>query len=496
MAKRPTMPTETNPAFLAIDAGTSALKAVLFSQQGQTLATTVQRYRYRTPAPGWAEADPQTWWRALTAALDHLRGQGYDLHALQALGLTGQMHTPVLLDEAGEAVAPAILWLDQRAGAELRELQARLQLPPHQLNASFSLPKLLWLKRHRPQALARTRTLLWPKDYLRFRLTGRRLTDETDAAGAALLDWERREWAEERLALVGLSSQVLPEIAPPTAEAGPLRPEISARLGLSPRLRVIVGAGDVISLLGVAPMQPGRLILILGSSTMLALPASPHLQEDPQHRLHRYPFLPTPILNGIQSTSGAALTWAWQTLRQDDAPFEKSIQQALATPPGAEGLIFLPYLAGERSPYWDDALRAGFFGLTLSHQRSHMLRAVMEGVAFSVRHLIAIARDLGAKVDELALAGGGASVPGWPQIFADICQRPVLSFDGEEAAAHTLFAFMHQARQPDRDLTEILTASLPPARAIFHPNSQLTERYNLAYARFLQLSDFLHATSL
>jgi len=488
------MSPDAAPRILAIDAGTSALKAVLYSLKGQPLATAAQRYGYRTPRPGWAEADPDAWWRALEAALAQLRSQGHDLTEVQALGLTGQMHTPVLLDEQGEVIPPVILWLDQRAGAELRELQTRLHLPPYQLNASFSLPKLLWLRRHHADALARARTLLWPKDYLRFRLTGRRLTDETDAAGGALLDWDRRVWATDRLSLVDIDPAILPEIRPADADAGPLRPGMAQQLGLSPRARIIVGAGDVISLIGVAPLSPGRLICSLGSSIMLALPANGVTPDSP-HSLHLYPFLHRPLLNGIQSTSGAALTWAWRALFSQQSSLEQTIVTALQTPPAAEGLIFLPYLAGERNPYWNDALRGAFFGLSLAHRRDHMLRAVMEGVAFSMRHLIDIAESLGANVTEIALAGGGARISGWPQIIADICQRPVFIFSNEEVATRSLFAYVRQALTPQLDFDNALAAAFSPPLAAFQPDLRLKQLYDKSYTRFIQLSDFLHTIS-
>jgi xylulokinase len=490
MAKRPSMNSEQTPAVLTIDAGTSALKAALYSHRGQMLALAVQRYGYRTPRPGWAEADPADWWQALVAALKELRDQGYALASVRALGITGQMHSPVLLDETGQVLSPAILWLDGRAADELRTLQAQLQLPPHQLNASFTLPKLLWLHRHRPEIITRTHTLLWPKDYLRFRLTRQRLTDLTDAAGAALLDWERRTWAVERLALVGLTPDALPAIKPSHADAGALAPEMAAHLGLSPDVRVIVGAGDVISLLGVAPMQPGRMICTLGSSTMLATPVPHAFQEDPQHRLHLYPFLPIPILNGIQSTSGAALTWAWHSLHPEQASLETTVAAALQTPPAAEGLLFLPFLAGERNPYWNDALRGAFFGLSLAHGRDHMMRAVMEGVALSVRHLLDIAASLRAPVAELALTGGGAAIPGWAQIFADVCQRPTALYASESAATRVIFAFCLMAISPQTSFDEALAAALSPPQAHFIPQPATRDLYDRAYCRYLKLADF------
>ncbi len=487
-------PPDSSPTILSIDAGTSALKAALYQDDGRLLGLAVQRYEYRTPHPGWAEIDPETWWHAFIAALADLRRQGYNLRELRALGVTGQMHAPILLDENSNPVIPAILWLDQRAGAELRELQARLQLPPHKLNASFTLPKLLWLHRHQPQTLARARILLWPKDYLRFRLTGSIATDLTDAAGASLLDWEQRTWAEAYATMVGLTPDILPPIRVANADAGPIKPEIADKLGLSPRIRVIIGAGDVISLLGAAPMQSGRMVCIMGSSTMLATPIPSNFQADPQHRLYHYPFLPIPVLNGIQSTSGSALSWAWKTLYEPATSPEDAIAAALQTPPAAEGLIFLPFLAGERSPYWNDALRGGFYGLTLSHRRDHMLRSIMEGVAFSVRHLLDIAAEMQTPITELALAGGAAAMQGWAQIFADICQRPVYLYAGQSAVTRSIYALCRSALSPAINFTEALSAAISPPVAHFTPRNQLSSRYDQAYQQYLELARFVNAS--
>ena len=244
------------PALLAVDVGTSALKAVAYGREPHILAANTQRYSYATPQPGWAEADPDAWWSALREALLDLQRQGLDLRELEAIAFTGQMHTAVLLDGEGRVVPPTILWLDRRAAHETAELVAALQLPPYQLNSTYTLPKLAWLHRHCPESLARTRTLLWPKDYLRYRLTGIACTDPTEPGGAALLDWDTRAWAVERLALAGLDSSVLPPIRPSTDVIGEPLPEAARLLGLNPRAQVLVGVGDVAALIGGAPPGP------------------------------------------------------------------------------------------------------------------------------------------------------------------------------------------------------------------------------------------------
>lgn len=484
------MKREIPPSTLAIDVGTSALKAVLYTADGQVLTTATRRYDYRIPQPGWAEADPLEWWAALTAALAELQTAGYDLQAVQALGLTGQMHTAVLLDQAGQPLSPTILWLDRRATDETAELLRQLKLPASQLNSTYTLPKLLWLARHQPEVLARTHTLLWPKDYLRYRLTGQMMTDLTEAGGAALLDLERRAWATERLAGLELSPAVLPPLQPAEADAGPLLPDVAARLGLSPTTKVIVGAGDVIALLGGAPPRLGRLTCSLGSSGMLSslLPADQPIDVSCQ-RLYIYPLLPYRLLNGVLSTSGAALTWAWQALYDPDTPLQTILDAAAQTPPGADGLFFLPFLAGERCPYWNDALRGSFYGLTLTHQRAHMGRAVMEGVAYSIRRLLEIAEELGASIHELALAGGGATISGWPQIITDVCQRPVLLYAGQETVTRAIYAYCATVLDPAASFDEALNRTFATPQPL-HPRPELAAVYEPIYRRYCLLADF------
>lgn len=483
-----TLPT---PHILAIDVGTSTLKAVLYAVNGQVLMTSAARYEYQTPQPGWAEANPVDWWAALVEAVAALREAGFALEAVQAVGLTGQMHTAVLLDEAGDPLSPTILWLDRRAVLETVELQTQLKLPPQQLNSTYTLPKLLWLARHQPQVLARTRHLLWPKDYLRYRLTGQLATDPTEAAGAALLDMEQQSWALERLALVNLNPEMLPSLRSASDEAGPLLPEIATSLGLSPSTRVIVGAGDVIALLGGAPPEPGRLTFSLGSSGMIScLLANHQTINDSRQRLYIYPLLPYRLLNGVLSTSGASLTWAWQALYDENVSLATVLEAIQTVPPGADGLFFLPFLTGERCPYWNDTLRGGFYGLTITHRRPHMIRAVLEGVAYSLRHLLEISEELGVPIHEIALAGGGAAIAGWPQIIADVCQRPLVLYAGQETVTRPLYAYAATALHPSLSFDEAIRCTFEtPPRLV--PQPELAGVYQPIFRRYRLLADFI-----
>lgn len=483
---------ERDAGILTVDVGTSSLKVVLYSEDGRVVARSTQRYSYRSERPGWAEGDPEAWWDAFRGALADLGSQGVSLASVEAVSFTGQMHTAVLLDGDGKLIPPTILWLDRRADRETEELQQALRLPPYQLNSTYTLPKLVWLHREMPDVIARVRKILWPKDYLRFRLTGEVCTDLTEAGGAALLDWETRQWATERLALAGLTADVLPEVRAADADGGDILPDLARALGLNPHARVVVGMGDVAALFGGAPPVPGRVVCSLGSSSMVfAALREGQSVVDPQGRLYVYPFGPYPLLGGVSSTTGACLVWAWEKLcagSARDLTFEDCMQAALRVEPGAGGVCFIPYLAGERSPYWSDTIRGGFYGLQLAHDWRYLVRAVMEGVAHSLRHLLDIYAEIGAPAEELALAAGGTTTPGWVQIIADVCQRNILVFAGEETVTRVLYALC-QSHLGRGDFQESLLRTFEAPKVV-SCRRELAQVYEDMYARYRAFSAF------
>jgi xylulokinase len=483
---------QPSPYALAVDVGTSSLKAVLYADDGVVLGAVTRRYTYRTEQAGWAEADPEGWWTAFEMAVAELRSTGFDLHPLKAVAFTGQMHTAVLLDAEGRPLDPTILWLDRRAAAETAELVAALQLPPYQLNSTYTLPKLVWLKRHRPEVVRRVRTLLWPKDYLRFRLTGDIGTDTTEPGGAALLNWDTLTWATERLDWTGLAASTLPPIRKSAEVVGhPLR-EVAERLGLAPEAAVIAGVGDVAALISGAPPKAGRVVSSLGSSSMVfAALADDQRPHDLAQRLYTYPLLePYRLFGGVSSTTGAALVWAFENLVREASGqgFAEAMTAASKIEPGAGGLCFIPYLAGERSPYWNDELRAGFYGFRLSHDRHHLLRAVMESIAFSLRHLLDIYEESGVPVLELALAGGGTKTPGLCQIIADVCQKDVAIYTEEETVTRVLYALCRSALARENFATSLLTTFPQPDTIRCNPNNGAS--YRLGYETYRRFVDF------
>ena len=483
---------DLQPYILAVDVGTSSLKAVVYDRAGGVMASATQRYPtsdQNLPA-GWAEADPHEWWNALQTTVEELKSSFSGFSAIQAVILTGQMHTTVLLDENGEVLPPTILWLDRRAVLETVELQQAFRMPPYQLNSTYSLPKLVWLARQQPEVIKKTCHILWAKDYLRFRLTGEYLTDFTEAGGAALLDWDRMAWASERLEWTGISPSILPPLSQPTDLAGRLRPELAHRWGFNPNVKVLVGAGDVLALVTAAPRAEGQVTCSIGSSSMVYYPLSSGQEKhDPQERIYIYPLLPYRLLGGVSSTSGAAITWAATTFF-DGQPFETAITAALKAAPGAGGLFFLPFLSGERSPYWSDTLRGSFYGLTLKHDRQDMLRAVMESVAFSLRYLLEIFHQTSLTITEIALAGGGATIQGLPSITSNICQLPVVIYSTEETVTHGLYAYACQALEDNISFEEALLRTFQQSPVRVQPDPGAAKVYDPIYRQYCHLADF------
>lgn len=438
-----------------------------------------------------AGADPATWWRALEAALGELRSGRGGLEQVRVLALTGQMHTAVLLDAAGDVVPPTILWLDRRATAETAELQARLGMPSYHLNSTYTLPKLYWLARHRPEVLRRTAHILWPKDYLRYRLTGVPLTDYTEAGGAALLDWATLTGAEARLESIGIDPGILPPLRWPQEDVGRLLPQWATAFGLRPDLKVIPGAGDMLALIAGAPPAMGQVTCCLGASSTIFSPLAPDQQVDEARgRIYACPLLAYPLLGGVSSTTGAALQWAWQAFYAGQIPFDEAVRQAVEVPAGAEGLMFLPFLSGERNPFWNDALRGAFYGLTLAHRRPHMLRAVLEGVAFSLRYLLDDYAEVGVDLHTIALAGGGAMLAGWPQRIADICRLPVHVYAAEETVTRALYADACLALEPGSSCEQALarTFAAPEVFAVQAPDDTDSSHYR-RYCRLAEFAD-------
>lgn len=430
---------------IGIDVSTTATKALVMDQAGGVAAVGVSTYEYQTPRPTWTEQDPRQWWDATCAAVRSALDQaGLEGRDIDAIGLTGQMHGSVLLDDDGDVVRPAILWNDQRTAAECDEIRRRvgrerlISTTGNDALTGFTAPKLLWVANHEPENWQRVATVLLPKDYVRFRLTGMRAVDVAGGSGTIMFDLAARTWSPVVLEALGID----PSICPPTFEGpdvtGTVSAEAAAATGLGEGIPVVAGGGDQsANAVGVGAIATGITALSLGTSgVVFATSEGPSF--DPEARVQAFCHAVPGRwhMMGVMLSAAGSLRW----LRDALAPgtdFEELLAGAAEVPPGGQGLIFLPYLSGERTPHPDPTARGAFVGLTVSHDLRHMTRAVLEGVAFGLRDGLDLMVRAGAPTPESIRASGGGTRSGlWRQILADVLEARIDIVSTEEGAAY------------------------------------------------------------
>jgi xylulokinase len=399
-----------------IDVGTTSLKGIALDESGSVLTRAEAPYSLITPRPGWVEQDPEEWWRAAETVLDRLRdGAG----APAGIGLTGQMHGLVALDSRDRVIRPAILWNDQRTSAEAAQIedaigvQSLVALTGNRALPGFTAPKLLWLRRAEPEHFERIAHVMLPKDYVRMRLCGERVTDVSDASGTLLLDVAARRWSNEVLDTLELDQLILPSLLESPSESG----------RTADGTPVAAGAGDqAAGALGVGIIHPGPLSVVLGTSGVV-FAACDEYRAEPLGRLHAFCHAApgTWHVMGVMLSAAGSLAWARDTLAPG-VEFETLLADAGGWAPGVEGLTFLPYLAGERTPGADPDIRGAFVGLGLRHDRGALVRAVLEGVAFGLRDELSLIRELGLPASVGRVSGGGARSELWLRIVASILE--------------------------------------------------------------------------
>jgi len=433
------------PFVLGVDSSTTATKAVLVGPDGSVVSVGVAEYGFDAPHPGWSEQDPRLWWTAAQQAIPAaLRAAGVPGEAVAAVGLTGQMHGSVLLDAAGDVVRPALLWNDQRTSEQCEEIRERVgarrlvDLTGNDALTGFTAPKLLWVREHEPEAWARVARVVLPKDYLRYRLTAEVATDVADGSGTLLLDVAHRLWSDEVLADLDLDPGLLPALAEGPDVTGTVTPDAAAATGLAAGTPVVAGGGDQsANAVGVGAVTPAVGALSLGTSGVVFVPTAAPIVE-PRGLVHSFCHaVPgTWHVMGVMLSAAGSLRWYRDTLAPG-VDFGALVAEAAAVPPGAEGLRFLPYLTGERTPYADPAARGAFVGLTVRHTRAHLTRAVLEGVAFGLRDGLELMRSAGVSVPgQFRASGGGTKSPLWSQVVADVLGVPLATTATAEGAAY------------------------------------------------------------
>ncbi len=412
-----------------IDVGTSATKGLAITDAGEVIATEEAPYPLSTPRPGWSEQNPEDWWRATEAVLASLERKA---GAPAGIGLSGQMHGLVALDENDDVIRPAILWNDQRTQAECDEIEETIgldrliELTGNRALTGFTAPKILWLRNHEPDNYARIAHVLLPKDYVRLRLTGEHATDVSDASGTVLLDVAHRRWSDEVLQALDIDPAWLPKVLE--------SPEFSGTTANG--TPVAAGGGDqAAGAVGVGVDRKGPVSVALGTSGVV-FAALDKFAADKQARVHAFCHAVPQAWHamGVMLSAAGSLSW-WRHTSAPETDYDTLLNEAAAWPAGAEGLLFLPYLAGERTPYADPDARGAFVGLGLRHDRGALTRAVLEGVAFALRDSLDLTTELGGQPQLGRISGGGARSRLWTQIIASVLELPLEHVAVDEGAA-------------------------------------------------------------
>jgi len=427
--------------YLGIDVGTSATKAILMDEQGHAVASASRAYPLSTPRNGWAEQHPHLWRDAALEAIRELVS-GVDPADIKAIGLTGQMHGLVMLDEHDEVIRPAILWCDQRTADECAEINdiigaARLiELTANPALTGFTAPKILWVRKHEPENDRRCVKIMLPKDYIRFVLTGVHATDVSDASGTGLLNVGKRAWEPEVLAKLGIDPALLGKLCEAPEITGGILPKAAAITGLVAGTPVAAGAGDnAAAAIGTGVAREGQAFVTIGSSGVLFAHAK-SMRLDPKGRVHSFCAAVPGEWHVMGVTLAAGLSLQW--LRRNCMPeldYPKLTELAAQSPIGANRLIYLPYLNGERTPHADPNCRAAFVGLAASHGRGDLARAVMEGVSYSLKDCHAVMEEMGVPLRDVTACGGGSASPLWRQMLADLFGANVRTVQSADAPA-------------------------------------------------------------
>jgi xylulokinase len=425
---------------VGLDVGTGGARAVALDESGGVVAEASSEYPLSSPRPGWTEQDPADWWGGAKEALGRVAAE-VGGGEVAGIGLTGQMHGSVFLDSSDEVIRPALLWNDQRTGPQCGQItravgeERLISIAGNPALTGFQAPKVVWLRDEEPENFGRVARVLLPKDYVRLMLTGEYATDASDAAGTLLLDVRARDWSGEILDALEIPGEWMPRVHEGPDNTGALREDVAEELGLPPGIPVAAGGGDnAAAAVGTGIVGQGLVNSSVGTSGVLFAHAR-EFNPDPSGRLHAFCHaVPGAYhLMGVTLSAGGSLSWWRETVGGD---YEGLVGEASEVPPGSEGLVFLPYLSGERTPHLDPDARGAFFGLTARHGVAHMTRAVMEGVVFSLRDSLEIMRGLGVPVEDVRATGGGAKSALWRELQADVYGTPVRRTVADEGPAY------------------------------------------------------------
>ncbi len=438
---------------LGIDLGTSGTKTVLFDQEGHGICSCTVEYPMYQPHNGWAEQDPQDWWHAAVETIQTvLKKSGVNPQDVVSLGISGQMHGLVMLDEKGQVLRRSIIWCDQRTQAECDEIHERvgreklIAITANPALTGFTLSKVLWVRNHEPEVYAKCRHILLPKDYVRYMLTGDFATEVSDASGMQMLDVPNRCWSDELLNILNIDKNLLAKVYESCEVTGHVSEEAAALTGLSAETLVVGGAGDnAAAAVGTGVVEDGKAFTTIGTSGVV-FAHTDKLAIDPKGRVHTFCCAVPGAWHVMGVTQAAGLSLKWYRDNFCDAekqaaqqmgvdPYDLMNKEAAQSPIGANKLIYAPYLMGERTPHLDADCRGMFFGLSAMHTRRDLLRAVMEGVSYSLRDCLGVLNEMGVEPEQMLACGGGGKSPLWRQMLADVFNCPVATTVNTEGPA-------------------------------------------------------------
>ena len=491
--------------YLGIDVGTSGTKTLAMRADGKILATATVEYPLSSPKPGWSEQDPERWWQAAIKSVRIVLKQGKIKPAdVAGIGLSGQMHGSVFLDGRGQVIRPAILWNDQRTSSECAEIETRaggraqlIELVANPALTGFTAPKILWLRKHEPRNYERVRQVLLPKDYVRYRLTGEFATEVSDASGTLLLDVKNRCWSKSLLDLLSLDPAILPRVYESEEVSGVLTAATGKLLGLAPGTPVVGGGGDqAAGAVGNGIVKRGVISATMGTSGVV-FAHSDTVQYDPQGRLHTFCHAVRGKwhMMGVILSAGGSLQWYRNQFAQDQVaaarrlkvdPYELLTKQASEAPPGSEGLFFLPYLTGERTPHADPFARGAWVGLSLRHGRAHLVRSILEGATYAMRDSLEIIKQMQVPVKEVRLSGGGARSRFWRQMQADVYGAKSVTTNSFEGPAYGVALLAAVGTGAYGSIVEACQATIKVAD-MTAPNTKTRRVYDASYPEYQKL---------
>jgi len=481
--------------FLGIDTSTTSSKALLIDERGEVIAVASSPHTLQTPKPLWSEQDPREWWGAVSISIKQVLAEsGVNGEQVAAVGLTGQMHGLVLLDDAGEVLRPAILWNDQRTQAECDEIHECLgkerfiQISGNVALTGFTAPKILWVQKHEPEVYAKARHVLLPKDYIRFKLTGEYAMDKADGAGTVLFDLMSRNWSDEILDKLRIDSAWMPRTFEGPEFTGRVTPEAAAATGLKEGMPVAAGGGDqAAQAVGVGAVEPGIVGLTVGTSGVV-FATTPSALIEPEGRLHAFCHAVPGMWHfmGVMLSAAGSLQWYHDTLAPT-VSFDDLLKEAEMIPAGCEGLQFLPYLSGERTPHPDPLARGAFIGLTIRHGRAHMTRSVLEGVSFGLKDSFTLIQNAGlGEIKQVRASGGGTKGALWRQILASVLEAELVTVNTSEGAAFGAALLAGVGAGAWNDVPSACKAVIKITGST-NPDSTQSEAYRKTYSLYREL---------